>query len=44
MDHVTWSLGINFEKHLLEVSLPHIQETVALRNLTTVEFMNFYHV
>ena len=40
MDHVTRSLGIKFKNHFLEVSLPHIQETMALQNLKTVDLWN----
>ena len=35
MDYVSWSLGLFFRIHLLEVGLTH-RETVALQTLTTV--------
>ena len=37
---VTWTI---FKNHLLEVDLTQNQETMALRTLTTVDFILFYH-
>ena len=41
MDHSSWSLGLFFKNHLLEVGLTQNQETMALRTLTTVDFLFF---
>ena len=38
---VTWTI---FKNHLLEVGLPQIRETMALRTLTTVDLFHFYRV
>ena len=42
MDHVSWSLGLFFNNHLLEVGLTQNWETMALRTLTTVD--SFYFI
>jgi hypothetical protein len=41
-DHVSWPLGLCSKHHLLEVGLTQNQETMALRNLTTVD--SFYSI
>jgi hypothetical protein len=41
MDHVSWSLGLFFNNHLLEVGLTQNWETMALRTLTTVDLFYF---
>ena len=37
MDHVSWSLGLFFKTHLLEVGLTHNLETIILQILTNVD-------
>ena len=41
MDHVTWSLGLFFKNHLLEIFLTQNQETLTLQMLTTVGLFYF---
>ena len=41
MHHVSWSLGLFFKNHLLEVGLTPNRETMALRTLTTVGLFYF---
>ena len=36
MDHVSWSLGLFFKNHLVEVGLTQNRQTMALQTLTTV--------
>jgi hypothetical protein len=40
-DHVSWSLGLFSKTYLLEVALAQNRETMALRNLTTVDLFYF---
>jgi hypothetical protein len=42
MDHVSWSLGLFFKNHLLEVGLTQNMETKAIWILTTVGLFYFY--
>ena len=37
MDLVSWSLGLFFKNHLLDVGLTHSRETMTLQTLTTVD-------
>ena len=37
MEHVSWSLGLFSQIHLLEVGLPQKRETMALPMLTTAD-------
>ena len=39
--HVSWSLGLFFKNHLLEVGLTQNRETMALQNLTTIDLFYF---
>ena len=39
MDHVSWSLGLFFETHLLEVGLTQNRETMALTTIGLVYFI-----
>jgi hypothetical protein len=41
MDHVSWSLGLFFNNHLLEVGLTQNRETMALRMLTSFDELHF---
>ena len=41
MDHVSWSLGLFFINHLLEIGLTQNRETTALRMLTTIDAFYF---
>jgi hypothetical protein len=41
MDHVSWSLGLISNNHLLEVGLTHYQETMTLQMLTTISLFYF---
>ena len=44
LDHVSWSLGMFFFNHLLEVGLTQHRETMAFRTLTTVDLFYFIMV
>ena len=41
IDHVSWSFGLFFKNHLLEVGLTQNQETMALQTLTTICLLYF---
>ena len=39
--HVSWSLGLIFQNHVLEVGLTQSHKTMALRTLTIVDLLSF---
>ena len=41
LDHVSWSLGLFTQNHLLDIGLTQIRETMVLQNFTTIDLLYF---